>query len=276
MSTPTNRMARLRDELVATVNASPYTKPRFDHRVAIAAVGAFALAGAITGGAISTAAISATPDTTLSVDVDTLAQNLIGPRAQLFGTPILLSASGTSNIDLGVRPTGATSIAVAFTCLDAGDFSIAINGVVVSGNSCSENSAGSSFGFGSSTGTQFPVGGAGRQTLTIDSGGTSRYAVWASWSAEDPIPPTSAAQIAELADGQVTRDEYVAAFDRFSACMTAAGEPLMGVDKNGTLILYRVTNESVDAEIDAHCYEPEFQHVDAGWQIAHEDTPEER
>ena len=270
----TDRMTRLRAELVATVNAAPYAAARITPRVIGAAIGAFALAGAITGGAISATALSSHPDTTLSVDADALAQDIIGHHSRLFGTPIVLSGSGSSTIDFGEPPEGATAIAIAFTCLDPGKFSIAINGVVDALQTCSADDAGSRFGFGSSTGGQYDIEGPGRQTVTVDSGGASRYAVWASWSAVEPIPATSAAQAAELADGVVSRDEYLAAFDRFSACMTAAGEPLLGVDTSGTLAVYRVSNESVDAGIDTRCYDPEFYLVDVGWQVAHEDDSE--
>jgi hypothetical protein len=274
MTKPTDRMTRLRDELVATVNAAPYAKARFDPRVIVAAFGAFALAGAITGGAISATALSSTPDTTLSVDVDALARNILGHSAQLIGTPVILSGSGTSSIDLGERPDDATSISMAFTCLDAGDFTFSVNGTRDSSTSCSADDAGSDFGFGSSAGGQYELRGDGPQTLTISSGGSSRYAVWVSWSSEEPVPETSAVQTAELADGQASRDEYLSAFGRFSTCMSEAGEPLLGVDTSGTLVSYRVSNESVDTGTDARCYEPEFRLVDAMWQEAHEDTSE--
>jgi len=269
MTQPTDRMTRLREELVATVNAAPYARARFEPRVIAAAIAAFALAGAVTGGAISATALSSDPDTTLSVDADSLAANLLGDHARLFGTPIVVAGSGTSSIDLGEPPAGATSIAVAFTCLDPGDFSLAINGTVDSTMQCSADDTGSKFGFGSSSGVQYDLRGEGRQTLTLSSKNDSGYAIWASWSAEDPIPPMSAAQTADLADGQVSRDEYLAAFDRFSACMSAAGEPLLGIDTSGTIVSYRVSETSVDSGIDTRCYEPEFRQVDTNWQIAH-------
>jgi len=264
----TDRMSRLRHELVATVDAARHPRPRFGPRVVVAAVAAFALAGAATGGAISATAISSS-HTTLSVDADSLARTLLSAGTPLFGTPVVVSGRGATSIELGEPPAGATSIAVALTCLDAGEFAIAIDGEIDSTSSCTPDDTGSSFGFGSSWADQHPLRGQGAQTVTVDSGGSSRYAVWVSWSAVEPLPQPSAAQTADLADGAVSRDEYLAAFDRFSTCMTAAGEPLLGIDVTDTPVLYRVSNRSVELGIDTRCYWSQFRLVDAAWQGAH-------
>lgn len=264
----TDRMSRLRHELVATVDAARYSRPQSRSRLVVAAIAAFALAGAATGGAISATATSAS-HTTLSVDADSLARTLLGANTPLYGTPVILSGRGSTSIELGEPPAGATSIAVALTCLDAGEFSIAVDGEADGSSSCAPDDTGSSFGFGSSSAQQHPVRGPGTHSVTVDSGGSSRYAVWVSWSAVEALPQPSAAQLAELADGAASRDEYLAAFDRFSACMTAAGEPLMGVDVTDTPALYRVSNRSVELGIDNRCYWSEFRLVDTSWQGAH-------
>ena len=267
-----DRMTHFRKELVATVEAARYTKPRFAPRSVIAAIAAFALAGAVTGGAISATAIPTAPDSTLTVDVESMAQGIVGTHAQLFGTPVVIAGNGKTLIDLGKSPDGATSIAIALNCVDAGDFTIAINGEIDSTMSCTEEAAESNREHSVGMGGQHTVKGTGRQELTIDSPSSSHYVVWVSWSAEAKEPDASEAQQAEMADGQASREEYVAAFDRFAACMSEAGQPVIGGDKSGTLIDYSTTDAAAISGIDTQCYVAEFQQVDVSWQIANEDS----
>ena len=72
-------------------------------------------------------------------------------------------------------------------------------------------------------------------------------------------------QAAELADGEVTIDEYKAAFQRFSDCMERDGRPLDDVSFNGTTELYSSSNDGVD-----DCYDKEFYAVDLVWQLSDE------
>lgn len=77
-----------------------------------------------------------------------------------------------------------------------------------------------------------------------------------------------------LADGKVTRDEYVAGFQRFQACMTEKGYALVNVDQQSEIIDYSISTTAVDTGADVECYEPHFQALDAEWQVAHEDQSE--
>ena len=117
-----------------------------------------------------------------------------------------------------------------------------------------------------------PVEGDGPHELDLD--GTGRYLIWAAWAADQPKPEPSAAQQAEMADGVVTYEEYHAAFDRFSQCMSDAGYPLMGAGPLGDLMNYATSNEAYLAGVDQQCYIAEFMTVDSTWQVAHEDTSE--
>lgn len=268
------RTLRLRRELVAAVNATTRESGRFSPRVIVAAIGVFALAGAVTGGVVSTAALAAAPAEDISVNIETMAQSLVGTHDQLFGTPVVLSGSGESTIEFGTRPDGATSIAISLSCVDAGDFSISFNGVVDGTYACDRDAAESNQANSVGSGRLHAVDDDKPQTVIVESGNSSRYVVWASWAAGPSPVLASALQDGELEDGQVTRDEYVAAFDRFAACMSTADEPIMFVDKTGTVITYSTSNTAAMSGIDAQCYEVEFGVVDGIWQTANQDTSE--
>ncbi|MCP2030354.1 hypothetical protein L1277_000418 [Okibacterium sp. HSC-33S16] len=275
-----DRNAALRSELVAAVNATPYLKPRIQRRSLGAAIAAFALAGAITGGAISATALSASTtasvvdDSSVTIDISTMASSFVGTHTKLFGTPFILSGHDETVIEMGVRPEGATSIAVTFHCIDAGEFTTAFNGKIDTHMSCTHEDASASKRSSAGMSGHHGVDTDEPQTLTIRAHGSSRYMVWASWARKTPAPESSATQLAELSDGQVTREEYDAAFDRFASCMTAAGYPIASTNRTGTVIQYSLTGESVAAGADAQCYTAEFEQVDISWQIAHENTSE--
>lgn len=93
-----------------------------------------------------------------------------------------------------------------------------------------------------------------------------------SGSSPFPTDNMSEAQIAELADGVVTSDEYHAAFDRFSACVTAGGFDLLVNGEEYDLIDYAIPGAARDAGVDEPCYFDEFAQVDTAWQLAHADT----
>ena len=82
----------------------------------------------------------------------------------------------------------------------------------------------------------------------------------------------SEAQAAEIADGDVTSDEYHAAFDRFSACVSAGGFDLLVNGEKYDLIDYAIPGAARDAGVDEPCYYGEFAQVDMAWQAAHADT----
>ena len=276
-----DRNAVLRSELVATVNATPYLEPRYQRRSVGVAIATFALAGALTGGAISATALSFTSnmtpsvsDSTVTIDITEMASSLVGTHTELYGTPFILSGHDETNVEMGTRPRGATSIAVAFECLDPGEFTTDFNGETDSRISCTEEDFGAYKTTSSGAASYHAVETDDPQTLTIRSKGSSRYKVWASWARETPAPEPSAAQLAELSDGQVTRAEYDAAFDRFAICMATAGFPIASIDRAGTIIQYSLTGDSVHAGADTQCYAAEFEQVDIAWQIAHIDPSE--
>jgi hypothetical protein len=77
-------------------------------------------------------------------------------------------------------------------------------------------------------------------------------------------------QLIELEDG-VTEEEYGAAFDRFDSCMTAAKQPLVGVEEGEYLITYSMLASAYDSGDYDRCYFTEFQRIDEQWQYLNKD-----
>ncbi|MDD9206556.1 hypothetical protein PU560_08765 [Georgenia sp. 10Sc9-8] len=80
------------------------------------------------------------------------------------------------------------------------------------------------------------------------------------------LSDASAAQVAELSDRTVTRDEYEAAFQRYGDCMSAAGFEVQYVGLTDHVHHYVVSNAAVEDGADAECYEAEYHYVDMLWQ----------
>ena len=95
------------------------------------------------------------------------------------------------------------------------------------------------------------------------------FVLWASWA--KPNAAQSTQQSLELMDGTVTRDEYLAAFNRMVGCMTAGGYGFDVPPENTTLLNYAVSEDS-SAYWESVCYPREFRGVDIQWQIQNEDT----
>ena len=139
------RDQELRRMLVATSTAEP-VRPRRRSTI-MASIAAFALAGALTGGAVSALALS-TDDQPATVSVKDMRDIVVYDDAQLFGTPFVLSGQGTTTIQLGEAPEGAKQIAVAFHCDDAGTFRVLVDGELQGESRCSEEDTASTNGGG--------------------------------------------------------------------------------------------------------------------------------
>lgn len=261
---PTDRTANLRAELVATVNAERYAKRPVRPRTMVAALAAFALAGAVTGGTVTSAAL-ASSDKPVTVDAREIAADFTLHRTALFGTPVVVASRGHTIIELGVAPEGAKSIAVNLDCAGPGNLKVEFNDNDKTSMECSDTTT---------TGNVIihEVRGTDRQTLTIDASPSTRYNAWASWATKEEDPEMSAAQTAELSDGQVTREEYDTAFDRFASCMSDGGLPLLAINRTGTVISYSTTGDAAYSGTERQCYWGEFREVDVEWQIANQDS----
>jgi hypothetical protein len=272
MKRDSERTTALRSLLVETVDTAPARRGRLRPRWVVAAIAAFALAGAGTGGAVAAFATAEAdePDESITISAQAFASSILGSHAQTFGTPFIVTGSGKVVIELGERPEAATSLLLITDCIDFGRLDYAIDGEWYGSSECVDDGSGMPPGGGGGGFTAVP--GDGPHELSIE--GTARYVVWAAWAADEPAPQPSAAQQAEMADGVVTYEEYHAAFDRFAACMSAAGYPVQGAGQLGDLMYYSTSDAAYTAGVDRQCYESEFMQVDSTWQIAHEDTSE--
>jgi hypothetical protein len=271
----TERDAELRRALVATANAAPYARRRLGRRTVIAAICAFALAGAATGGAVSAVASSGDPSIVSTAAIQAryvLAQN----SGTLVGDPFVVSGSGRRTVDLGRMPAGASTLVAVFSCLDPGSFTQRFDGKITETVTCTDHitSGSSTAGYvaGGPGGAHVPPIPAGEHSYRVDSPSYARYTVWLSW-ASVPVVRQSPAQRAAVADGKVTRDEYLAGYNRYSGCMSALGHPIGTVPESAVEISYAIADDGVNPGADATCYRREFTAVDSGWQIEVEQTP---
>lgn len=266
----TDRTSELRHALVTTVDAT-VNQHRMPRRyVAIAAIAAFALAGAATGGAVAATFTGTDDPTEERVQLSgRLGQEIIvGTHADLFGDPINFLGQGTTVVDLGEMPVGATTLAFSMDCVDPGEYATSIDDRPIGTEQCTADSIAQVGGGGG----QLGVDGSGAHTLTIS--GPGRYIIWAQWSAEHPVPPSSAAQTEAMADGVVTREEYVAGWDRYNACLNGAGYYIVGGDREAPFMTGGIPSAAVDDGTDRRCYEPEYMLIDMNWQLAREDESE--
>jgi len=264
-----SRTAALRAQLVAQV-AESASRPRTvtTGRVAVAAVLAFALAGATTGGAVAATGML-TPTSTVEFSMEEL-RVISFPGAEMLGAPLVLTGSGETVVRLDDRPAEATGLALRVQCLDVGRYDIVINDVPESWVQCDTASEGvqSAGGFSQLFDLSFDLSGDGAQSVTVRGQGADRYVVWVSWAVlPAPVEP-SEAQATARADGVVTREEYVAGLDRYIACMEASGWSVAVGDRAADVIDYSI--EAISGDDDARCYAAEFMELDMAWQLSRE------
>jgi hypothetical protein len=261
--TPSARAIEFRRALVATANLGPYVRRRPPLKLVVGLLAAFVLAGALTGGAVATASTVDPEVTAAEAGAAEAAHALIGQVDGVpIGEPFIRTASGTQEINIGVRPRGATNLVEGFECIDPGDFVGLLDSTRYEESPDCEPA--------SEYGGIDSVTGSGGHILTIQARGSARFSIWLSW-VKIPTFKKSAAQRQELADGVITRDEDVAAFSRYEGCMAALGHP---VDNTPTSIVpaYYVADAAVEDGSDNRCYETEYKDVDMKWQMQLEQT----
>ncbi len=255
---PSDRAIQFRQALVATANLGPYVRRRPPLRLIIGSLVAFALAGALTGGAVAQV-------TTVDPDVSAALAAAEGAAKYEAGTedgttlgqPIARTGAGMQTIDLGAMPAGATGLVEGFVCIDAGRFVGFLDSKQYeSYPDCEPSSTGAGF---------VDVSNGRHHTLTIKGLGTARFAIWLSW-AKVPTLVESGAQKQELSDGIITRDEDVAAFSRYEGCMGALGHPI-DVPPTSIVPSYSVDDAAVADGSDNRCYVTEYRGVDEKWQL---------
>ncbi|GAA4681796.1 hypothetical protein [Frondihabitans cladoniiphilus] len=264
---PSPRLSRMRDALIADVEAQPFRRRSPRRRTIVGVTSAFVVAGALSGGLTAAAAVTAlAPDPAEGLIAATATYALTdATHGTLVGTPVYRTGSGHGVIDLGVPPAGADAVAIGFQCLEPGTFSQKLGDApsVIPGD-CGDDAS-------TAPSTKNPEGqvmgltSRGDLTYTID--GSARWALWISWGKLPTQAGASSSQVDAVADGQVTRAEYVIAFNRYEACMAQAGFEINAPDNGGTFE-YGIPGAGL-AVSDTTCYPREFAQVDAIWQTEH-------
>jgi hypothetical protein len=226
------------------------------------AVAAFALAGALTGGAIATA--SAPSAQQQKIDNATQAAGIgwvVEQDARLIGQPFTVSGTGTLTVNLGHRPVGANAVVESSECATPGTFTEGMGGNLTSGRSCDSSNT----GIANVGASDYPVTTNGPHTFSVTTSPGAQYSVWLSWIYYPTLTPSAAVRAA-IADGTVTRDEYVAAFNQYLGCMAAAGYTISGYDESAPVIEYWNSEASVASGAENRCYQTQFRAVDSLWQ----------
>jgi hypothetical protein len=81
----------------------------------------------------------------------------------------------------------------------------------------------------------------------------------------EELDSISLEQEAALIDGEVSREEYEAGFQRFQSCMDGIGYPLAGVSEVNGVFDYSYPSVA-DHNGALECYSSEFKLIDRAWQ----------
>ncbi|HEX4442325.1 MAG TPA: hypothetical protein VHZ81_02025 [Galbitalea sp.] len=256
-STPSTRATQFRQALVATANLGPYVRRRPSFKLVVGLVVAFVIAGTVTGGTVAYAAIADPDVVAANAGASGTGDNYVTSQdGILVGHPFARSASGTQTIDVGAKPTDATSLIEGFGCVDPGHFTLLVDGRKIdSFDDCSPGGSGAS---------PLTVSGNGDHSVTLQTQRGVRFAVWLSW-ARIPKFHDSSAQKQALADSWTTRDEDIVGFGRFAGCMAALGHPLGDITL-GLVPGYSEPVSAVNDGTDQRCYTTEYRDIDAEWQ----------
>ncbi|MDQ1562295.1 MAG: hypothetical protein QOE85_1636 [Actinomycetota bacterium] len=253
--TPMDRDAELRRMLVTTVSATPLLRSHARPKVIVGAIAAFAVAGALTGGAVASASSQSQSNviTLLGAGAKSFAHD---QNAKTVGLPYSRESNTTGTVEVGDPPKGANGLVMSFECLDPGKYVVRVDGRLDTSATCS-----TSVNIGAPTTSLIQKG----RTYTVESPDHGRYAIWISWVKREKFTP-SYNQQAAMADGVVTREEYIDAYNRFAGCLGAFGDDV-GVTPRGTILQYATSGNEADEN---RCYIREFQQVDSAWQGQHQ------
>jgi hypothetical protein len=264
------RTRLLRRMLVATVD-SGVSSPRPIWRTAAASVGAFALAGALAGGTI--AAVGALQAGQLSYDgtLEISRPDLLDDDVVILGTPLTVAGREDAVIDLGSAPDGTNGLVIQIYCLEPGFSHVELDERPFTDVTCPSGLERPQL----VTSVVETFEGSAPRTITIDleSGG---YVLWAAWLDQPADAPPSAAQLEALTDGVVSREEYIAGFERYVACMADLGFVVSHGPLDLEVLSYSIPDEAGHSGAANRCYEAEFQQVDTEWQGAHPQVSDEQ
>ena len=235
--------------------------------MAVAAIAAFAVAGSVTGFATATVSQASTGAAVDEPNGATAAWVLsyARPKSEFLGPILHVDSTASADLALGPAPVGATGFVTVLACETFGTANEFLNGKWLGSTGCNADT-----GTGGGGGGVFPVSGGGSQTFRVEPSEGMRYQAWIAWVREPPLPPASEQQQLETSDGAVTREEYIAAFNRYFECMAAGGYDLGNPALTETEVRhsYAIPDAAHDDGTDLFCYETEFKQVDMQWQIA--------
>ena len=259
----TDRDQALRAILVTKADREGRRRPVRRRRWALS-IGAFALAGALTGAAITTSAIATADQANRVFRLGAAAAQHTKALGTLIGSPVVNDGEDTVGLRLGAPPAGATRVVVAFDCFTDGSVAVTVHGGGVAETDA--ETVDCALDAPRVLELSAPKGAAATVSLAAAAG--SRLLAWASWMRDRPVPSTSAQQEADLSDGRVTHQEYLSAYSRYAGCMAEAGYPMAPVSGTPPYVSYAVPSAAVDAGADGDCYAREFSQVDRAWQSA--------
>lgn len=82
-------------------------------------------------------------------------------------------------------------------------------------------------------------------------------------------PQQSDEQVAALIDGVVTREEYLASYDRWAACLTELGASVQVLDREAEVLDHAVDAGFASSADVSLCYRREFFNVESAWKAEH-------
>jgi hypothetical protein len=263
-SEPNARDDALRSLLVATAIATPAVRaPR--RKSAIVALFAFVLAGALTGGVVSTAAFAsseATSDQEQRLAI--LAAYRLPDGGALVGKSTFETGAGTSKLSIEAKPKRANALVISYWCLDDADYRINAGSIQANEFHCSTKHHYSP-GIYEPDSINLSVGKQSIRTVTMATTGSSKWAMYVSWARIPARQKPSVQQEAEVADGTITRSEYREAYSRYQGCMAEAGWPSYQVLDDSDRYYTGSSSQSMAAN--DRCYDREFNEVDTLWQL---------
>ncbi len=170
------------------------------------------------------------------------------------GPLVSREVSGPTQLDLGPRPDNATGIVSSIQCEGSGGFVQTLGGEAGLRQQCASNSI---MGFSTD---QDPT----NSTVSVDADAGLKYTIWAQWFMTPAPAQPSAAQQAAVADGVITEAEWHEAVDRFAACMSGAGYPLLGYAYNP--LSFSMSTDAERTGAVERCEESELNQVEKMWE----------
>lgn len=264
------RTKLLRRQLVATVD-SGLSPPRPRWRTAAAAVGAFAFAGALAGLTVATIGAQQADTSSYDVTLENTRPNILDDDVVILGAPITVSGRDDAVLDLGPAPEAANGLVFQIYCLEPGFYRMDLDDQPFTEVTCTSESERPELA--SSVVETFDGPAPRTIGIHLDSGG---YLIWAAWVDQPADAEPSAAQQEALADGVVTREEYVAGFERYVACMADLGFPVSHSGIDLEVLSYAIPGDAGHSGAANRCYEAEFLLIDSWWQVAHPRASDEQ